>query len=679
MVSAKTSLAEVKPPKAEKIQKELSTHGDVRVDYYYWLRDIKNPKVKKHLQAENKYFKAYFSKDDLKLKKEIVSEIKSKIEEDENSVVIAYGSYEYFSKLKKGKNYRQHWRRHLKTKKEEIIFDENIKAKNKKYFAVRSKAFSPNLKYLAWCFDFDGSGRCEVVIQDLKTLKFSKPGIKDVFWGDIAWAPDSKALFYTLPNKAWRGHQIWISNLKGKNRKVLEESDEQFNLGLNSTTDEKYVIAVSATFNETKNYYWDGKEFKEMIPFKKGLMVDVEHSDAGFFARSNHKNKNYGVYKFSLENPDINRWQEVVAPRSDAKLSGFNVIDQTLFYGLLSAGNTEIHHFSLPSKKDTKVKFEDAIFGAGVAVAGSPTKALIYYSSPVSPDKVYEMDLATAELKLLKEKKSPTLNSEKYQTELKFVKSRDGQKIPIHIVYRKDLKKDQPQALHLYSYGAYGMTDPSSFSETLFSLLDRGFIHVSAHIRGSDAQGEAWYEDGKMLNKKNTFNDFIDVARFLIQENWTSPEMLSIEGASAGGLLVGAVLNMEPELFRAAIAGVPFVDALTTMLDPTVPLTTQEYLQWGNPNEKKSYDYIKSYSPYDNIHKAKYPAIFADTGISDQQVGYWEPAKWVQKIREHNQSKHPVILRVNMGAGHGGASGRYSKYDEVAESYVFLIKEVLGN
>lgn len=666
-----------KPPKADKIPHEMKTHNDVRVDPYYWLRDIQNPKVKPHLEAENRYLKSYFTKADLKLQKKIVEEIKSRIEEDETSPEITYGEYAYYSKALKGKDYRQHMRRHLKSNKTELLFDENIKAAKKEFFATRHLELSPDLKKIAWCFDYDGSGKCEVEILDLESKKWTKPGITDVYWGNLSWSADSKALFYTLPNLAWRPDAIWLYNEKGEKKKVLAESNELYNLHIGLTTDQSMTIAASGSFDHHIVYYWDGNEFKELFPNQAQVRPEVDHSAQGFWALSDHKHKNNGIYHFTKPGTPISEWKEVIAPNPQAKLTNMSAIGDFLVYSLLSKGNEEIHHFNIKTKKDAKLDFPEKIYEAEFSVGGHPKIPRVSYESPLTPGKTFELNLSDGSLNLVKERKSPSLKPELYTTELRMVKARDGKEIPIHMVYRKDLRaKGSPQPALLYSYGSYGMTVPSGFSESIFSLMDRGFIYINAHIRGSDAQGEAWYEDGKMMNKKNTFNDFVDVSDYLIKEKLTTSKLLSIRGGSAGGLLMGAVMNQKPENFRAVIAEVPFVDVLTTMLDPTIPLTTQEYLQWGNPSEEKAYNYMKSYSPYDNVHAAKYPAVYVQTGITDQQVAYWEPAKWVQKLRDHTQSQHPILMKVNMGAGHGGASGRYKRYEETSEKYVFLLKEL---
>ncbi len=663
-------------PSAEKIPHELASPHETRVDNYYWLREKKNPKVKKHLIAENNHFKAYFTPTDLKLKKKIVSEMRSKIEEDEITAPIRYAAFDYYSRMVKDKNYRIHMRKNLKTKKEEILFNENVRAKDKKFFMVLAKQFSPDLKFIAWCFDYDGSGKCEIELQNLATKKFTKTKISGVYWGDLSWTVDSKGFFYALPNDMWRPNAIWHSDLSGKTKKVFTEDDELFNLSTGISTDEKFNFAVSSSFEQTKYYYWEKNEFKPLYTTQAKVLTDIDHGDAGFIARSNHRNKNFGIYQFLNPGDEIAKWSELVAPMAQAKITHSAILKNDLLYTARSKGNDEVHQFDITAKKDHTIAFKDEVYSSSFGIVGEPQKFLIGYSSPIAPETTYEYSTKEQKLSVLKTKASPTLKPELYKTELKLVKSRDGKEIPIHMVYRKDLRQGKPQPTYLYAYGSYGITDISDFSESLFSLLDRGFIYVSAHVRGSDAEGEAWYDDGKLMNKKNTFSDFIDVADYLIRENYTSSTQLGIGGGSAGGLLVGAVINQKPENFRAAIASVPFVDALTTMLDPTLPLTTQEYLQWGNPNEKAAYDYIRSYSPYDNVQKLKYPAIYSQTGINDQQVSYWEPAKWIQKIRDHNLSKHPVILKVNMGAGHGGSSGRYARYEETAERHVFLIKEL---
>jgi oligopeptidase B len=670
------TIAQGLPPKAEQIPHELKAHGDVRIDNYYWLRDIENPKVKKHLNAESRYYKSYFSAIDRKLKETLVEETKSKIEEDETSAAAIYGQYEYYSRMVKGKNYHRHFRKNIKSKIEELVLDENERAAGKAFFAVRSKIYSPDLNFIAWCFDYEGSGKCELEIQNLKTLSFKKLGITEVHWGDMTWSVDSQSLFYAVPNQAQRPSEIWKTSLQGRTKRVFSEPDEQFDVSSHITDDLKWVMLTSSSYDQTKHYYWDGSEFKEMIKNKPMVQMSLYHSDDSFFVLSNHVHKNYGIYRFDKAGTPFEQWKEVIAPQARSKITSMAAVGNHLVYALRSRGNDEIHHFNINDCKDSVIPFSDVIYAADFVVLGSPLTVHIEYSSPVTPPQVFALDLKSSKLMPIKITKSPTLDAKLYQTELKMVKARDGKDIPIHLVYKKSLRKGKPQPVYLYAYGSYGDTSPSDFSETLFSLLDRGFIYVNAHVRGCDAQGEDWYEDGKLMNKKNTFNDFVDVSDYLIKEKYTEPRLLGIHGLSAGGLLIGAVLNQKPENFGAAIAGVPFVDVLTTMLDPTIPLTTQEYLQWGNPEEPVAYEYMKSYSPYDNVRQVAYPAIYVQTGLSDQQVGYWEPTKWVQKLREYNQSQHPIIMKVNMGAGHSGASGRYARYEEDAEKYVFLIKQL---
>ncbi len=670
------SFASTKPPKAEKIAHEMKANGDLRNDPYYWIRDAKNPKVIKHLKAENAYYKSYFSKADLKLQKKLLEEVKTKIEESESSPEIIFGKYAYFSKIEKGQDYRQYLRRDTVSHKEDLLFDENVRAKGKGFFAVRARSMSPDLKKMVWCFDYDGSGKCEVEIQDMQTLVFEKTKIKNIYWGNVVWGKDSRSLFYTLANSAWRPDSIWMLNEKRETSKVFSEDDELYNLNVYLSTDHQFVLAQADSYDQSKTYYWDGIAFQPLVPMENKILATVDHTEAGFFARSNHAHKNYGIYLIPKIGDSSKVWKEIVAPQKNAKLTEMSLLQNTAAYSLLAKGNEEIHLVDINSKKEKPVSFTEATYSTSFFVDGNPSALFVSYSSPISPVKTYRVDLDTAALTLIKEKKSPTLNSSLYVTELKMVKARDGKEIPIHLVYRKDLRKGEAQPALLYSYGSYGSTIPSGFSESLFSLLDLGFIYINAHIRGSDAQGEDWYEDGKMMNKKNTFNDFIDVSDFLIKEKWTTPHLLAIRGGSAGGLLIGAVINQKPENFRAAIAEVPFVDVITTMLDSTLPLTTQEYLQWGNPNEPEAYTYMRSYSPYDNIKKQKYPAVLVQTGLTDQQVSYWEPTKWVLRLRDENTGSSPIILKCNMGAGHGGASGRYKRYEENAEKYVFLIKEL---
>ena len=658
------------------------------MDYFDWLKGVKNPEVIKVLNDENDYFSSYFTSEDHKLKNELVEEFKTKIEEDSTSMEIIFGQYAYFTRTAKGENYKLYLRKHLESGIEEILLNANERAKDHSYFSVEAQKISPHLKKIAWCFDIEGSGKSHVEIQDLETKTFSKTDIENVPWGKIEWGQDSECLFYTQPNQAWRVDSIWlyksnkISN-KSENKnhqRVFFEPNELFNVGLSKTSDSKFVLFSSSSFNHSQYFYYLDQKVLPIYTTTKDVLAHVDHSGKGFVVCSNHCHKNYGLYLLEKVGAELNKAIELVKPSEKAKLSEFFCVQDKIVYCLRNYGIDEVYVLDkneLDQNVPTRLVFDEEIYNVYLKVDGLPGQCLIDYSSPIRPNKGYVLDVKTKKLILKKETKAPSLNSNLYKTELRHIPARDGQMVPIHLTYRRDLDLQVPHRVLLYGYGSYSYTVPSNYMATVFSLLDRNFIYVNAHVRGCDANGENWYEAGKMLNKQNTFHDFVDISEYLIREKLTTPSQLAIEGASAGGLLVGATINQKPENFRAAIALVPFVDALTTMLDPTLPLTTQEYLQWGDPNQKNVYDYIKAYSPYDNIRPGiTYPAIFSRTGIHDLQVSYREPLKWIQKLRDLTLNTHPYLLRINMSAGHGGASGRYHRFEETGEKYVFLLKEL---
>ena len=673
----------MKTPKAPKKAKKLEKHGDIRIDHYYWLNERDNPQVIKYLEDENAYFNAV-GKRYKKLEQTLFDEMKSRLKEEDESVPVFENGYYYQTKYFKGKEYPVHFRRKSAIDApEEIIFDENEMAEGFAYFKMTGLEISPNNQLAAFGEDTVGRRQYEIKIKDLKTGKLLPDVIKNTT-GHAVWAADNKTLFYTRKEKeTLRAYRIY-KHILGDNPEndvlIYEEKDEIFDVYVTKSKSNKYIYITSFSTLTSEYRYLDAGDpegqFKIFAPRKYGVEYNLFHQKDDFYILTNKDDAtNFKLMKTDVAHTEMDYWKEVIEHRKNVLLEDAEVFDKFIVIMERHKGLNQIRVLS--ETEDYYVSFGEETYGLrfGYNPEMNTGKFRYVYHSLTTPSSVFSFDAHSKQKKLLKEQEVAGGNFDKnnYTSLRLWIPSRDGKKIPVSMVYRKDTRINENTPLLLYGYGSYGITVDPGFSSTRLSLLDRGFIYAIAHIRGGEYLGRPWYEDGKLLKKKNTFNDFVDVSRYLIENKYTGKEHLYAMGGSAGGLLMGAVINQAAELYNGVVAAVPFVDVLTTMLDETIPLTTGEYEEWGNPNEKKYYDYIKSYSPYDNIESKKYPNLLVTTGLHDSQVQYWEPAKWVAKLREFKTDDNLLLLYTDMETGHGGASGRYKSLTDVARDYAFLL------
>ncbi len=668
----------------------MSLHGDTREDNYYWLNDPKNPAVIKYLNEENAYTDTVMAPTKA-LQEKLFNEMKGRVKEQDESVPVKDGNYYYYSKYVEGGEYPVYCRKKSSLEgKEEILLDGNAMGKGKTYFNIGGYEIADNEQIMAFGVDTVSRRNYTLKFKDLKTGKLLKDQIKNTEGGSYAWATDNKTIFYMvrdpqtlLASKAYR-------HVLGTDPKtdvlVFTEKDPQFYTGIGRTKSKKYIISVSDHNGISSEYrLLDASnptgEFKTFFPRKHGLQYYIEHFGSKFYIRTNAD----GASNFKLmeveegKTSDMKQWKEVIPHRADTYLDGIEVFKNHLVLQERSKALLHLRIINQTDKKEHYVKFDEAAYDAGVgANPDFETNTLrFYYTSMTTPYSTFDYNMDTKAEKLMKEQEVlGEFDKENYVTERLFATARDGVKVPISIVYKKGFKKDGSQPLLQYAYGSYGYSTDPYFSAARLSLLNRGFAFAIAHIRGGQEMGRQWYEDGKLLKKMNTFNDFIDVSEFLINEKWTSKDKLFANGGSAGGLLMGAITNMRPDLYKGILAGVPFVDVVTTMLDETIPLTTGEWEEWGNPKDKIYYDYMKSYSPIDNVVAKNYPNMLITTGLHDSQVQYFEPAKWVAKLRALKTNNNLLLFHCDMEAGHGGASGRFKRFHEVAREYAFMLNLV---
>lgn len=671
-------------PKAKKIEKKLEMHGDVRIDNYYWLNDREDKEVIKYLKEENAYTKSQLS-DTEAFQKSLFEEMKSRIKEDDASVPYKYNGYWYSTRYEKGGEYPIHSRRKESLDaKEEILFNVNEMAKGHNYYNLNGLNISENNELAAFGQDVVSRRIYTIQIKDLKTGKILSDKLENTTGGSV-WAADNKTLFYTRKDETLRAYQIWkhiLGTPQSEDKLIFEEKDDTFNTFVYKSKSRKYIIigSGSTVSNEYRFIPADqpNSEWTVLQPRERDLEYSIEHFGNDFYILTNKdKATNFKLMKTPVDKPGKANWIDVIPHRADTYLEGFEIFKEFLVLEERTNGLIDMNIRTWDNKINYNLPFKEEAYTAYVSTnIDFDTDILRYgYMSMTTPNSTIDFNMKTKESEVKKEQ--PVLgdfNKENYTTKRIWVTARDGKKVPVSIVYKNSTKINADTPLLLYAYGSYGATMDPYFSSTRLSLLDRGFVYAIAHIRGGQELGRPWYEDGKMLTKKNTFNDFVDVSKYLINEKYTSAKHLYAMGGSAGGLLMGAVINQAPELYRGVVAQVPFVDVVTTMLDDSIPLTTGEYDEWGNPNDKVYYDYMKSYSPYDNIEKKNYPNLLVTTGLHDSQVQYWEPAKWVAKLRELKTDNNLLLLETNMEAGHGGASGRFESLKEVALEYAFIFK-----
>ena len=669
-------------PTAKKEPKELTIHDDTRIDNYYWLNQREDEEVISYLTAENTY------KDEMmthlkSFQNKLFEEIKGRIKKDDSTVPYLDNGYYYNANFEEGKEYPIYIRKKGSLDApEEIMLDVNELAKDFDYYQVGSIAVSPDNQILAYTID--------TLSRRIYTIKFKNLATGEILADEIpgtagsaVWANNNKTVFYTLKDpQTLRSYQIMrheVGTPVDQDVVVYTEEDETFLIGVGKTRSEKYIIIGSYQTLSTEFQFLDANNpsgtFQVFQPRERKLEYSIDHIGDEFYVRTNLEAKNFRLMKTDVNNTSKENWKEVIAHRDDVLLEDFDLFQGHLVVTERIKGIRQLRIMPWQGEEHY-IDFGEDAFLAYTSTNREPNTELlrIGYTSLTTPSTTYDYNMNTKEFKVLKEQEVlGGFNKEDYASERVYAKVRDGVEVPISIVYKKGFKKDGSQPLLLYGYGSYGNSMDPYFSSTRLSLLDRGFAFAIAHIRGGEELGRSWYENGKLLNKKNTFYDFIDCAEYLLEEKYTSQDKLFAQGGSAGGLLMGAIINLRPDLWKGVIAAVPFVDVVTTMLDESIPLTTFEFDEWGNPKDKEYYDYIKTYSPYDNVEAKDYPAMIVTTGLHDSQVQYWEPAKWVAKLRELKTDKNPLILHTNMETGHGGASGRFERFKETAMTYSFIL------
>jgi len=673
------------PPIAKIIPKTLDKFGDVRIDNYFWLNDRENPEVIDYLNKENAYYKKMTAHTKT-FQKELFEEMKARIKEDDESVPYLYNGYYYITRFETGKNYPIYSRKKGSlSAKEEILFDCNKLAKGQPYFQLGGLSISPDNKLAVFSLDIVGRRIYDIQVKDLETGKILSDKIEKVS-GNAVWANDNKTIFYSSQDEiTLRSDKIFKHKLGTKQAEdvlVYFEKDETFNVEVAKSKSRKYLAIESGSTLTTEYQILeadnpDGK-FRVFQKRIRGLEYSINHYGDSFYIMTNaDKATNFKLMKTLETATSKENWTEVVPHREDVLLEDIEIFKDFLVVEERTNGLNKIRIMPWSGEGEYYLPFESETYTAYTGTnVDFDTDILRYsYQSMTTPSSVIDFNMKTKTKEIKKEQQvlGGKFDKNNYTEERIWATTKDGTKVPISMVYKKGLKKDGKNPLLLYAYGSYGHSMDATFSSTRLTLLDRGFIFAIAHIRGGEDLGRQWYEDGKLLKKKNTFTDFIDCSKFVIEQKYTSPEHLYAEGGSAGGLLMGAVVNLAPELYHGIITQVPFVDVITTMLDESIPLTTGEYDEWGNPNVKKYYNYMASYSPYDNVKKQKYPNMYVSTGLHDSQVQYWEPAKWVAKLRNIKTDDSVLFLDTNMNAGHGGASGRFEAIKELAKEYSFLL------
>jgi oligopeptidase B len=673
------------PPVAAKKDTVLEKHGDKRIDSYYWLNNRENPEVIQYLKDENAYYEQMTAHTKA-FQKELFEEMKSRIKEDDESVPYLYNGYYYITRFEKGKEYPIYSRKKGSlTAKEEIMFDCNEFAKGKSYFKLSGLSVSEDNKLVSFATDEKGRRIYTLQIKNLETGEILADKIENTT-GNSVWANDNKTLFYsTQDKKTLRSDKIFKHVLGDDEKKatlVFHEKDDTFATTILKTKSKKYLVINSNSTLTTEYQILNAdkpqENFKVFQPRTRGLEYDISHFNNHFYIVTNKdKATNFKVMKTPEAATSKDNWVDVIQHKQDVLIEGIEIFKNYLVVEERSNGLSKIKIMPWSGGGDYYLPFEIETYSAFVGTnVDFDTEILRFgYQSLATPFSVIDFNMKTKTKEVKKEQTvlGGKFDKNNYKEERVWATASDGTKIPISIVYHKKTKKDGNSPLLQYAYGSYGNSMEPGFDSSILSLLDRGFIYAIAHIRGGEEMGRQWYEDGKLLKKKNTFTDYIDCSNYLISQKYTNSKHLYAEGGSAGGLLMGVVVNMAPQLYNGVIAQVPFVDVMTTMLDETIPLTTSEYDEWGNPNDKVFYDYMRSYSPYDNVKSQDYPNMLVTTGLHDSQVQYWEPAKWVAKLRTVKMDRNLLFLDTNMDAGHGGSSGRFEALKETAKEFSFLL------
>ena len=675
-------------PSPKKLPVTFEAHGVKRVDNYYWMRDDsrKDPEIIAHLNEENSYLENWFvSGNDNR--KALFEEITDRIPKNEDSVPVRLKNYEYFRRYKQGNEHGIYIRRKDKNSEEKILLDVNELAKNKDFYQLANWSISPKENLIAYAEDTSGRRQYRIKFKDLENEEISSFFIENTS-GDMAWSSDGKYLFYVirdeetlLPYKLFR-HEIGTS--QDKDVAIYEEKDTTFYLSVGNTRSMEYIEVniSSTTSSEVRLIKSDSPDMTPQIflPREEDHLYSIDHDPASsrFLIESNWKALNFRLLETDLNNSsDKNKWKELIPHREQALLQSVIPFPNHLIIMERENGLRKLKILHKESKAVKEINFNDPTYTAYLASNPEYYVDRFYfgYSSMRTPDSLFSVVLSNGRKRLLKQAEvKGVFSSSDYKVEREFITARDGTKVPVSIVYKKNKFKKNENPIFLYGYGSYGNSIDAGFSSSRLSLLDRGFIFAIAHVRGGQELGRSWYEEGKIFNKLNTFYDFIDVTKGLVNKGYGNKDRIYAGGGSAGGLLMGAIVNMEPNLYKGIISNVPFVDVITTMSDPSIPLTTGEYSEWGNPDIKEEFEYILQYSPYDNISEQEYPSILVTAGLWDSQVQYYEPAKYVAKLRDYNKGKNPILMKVNMTAGHSGVSGRFESLKELAMEYAFLLR-----
>lgn len=684
-----------KPPIAKVVKHEMVEHGNVRTDDYFWMRltdeqknaespDQQTQDVLDYLEAENNY-REEITKGQEGLRESLFDEIVGRIKQDDSSVPIKYNGYIYYQRFETGADYPLYCRKKDdETNPEEVMLNVPELASSYAYYQIGAQDVSKDNRILAYAVDTVSRRMYTVYFKNLETGELLPDQLNNVD-GGLAWANDNKTLFYTVQDpttlRTFRVFKHVLGQDQSNDELVYEETDETYNCFVSKTKSEQFIVIGS---NETLTSEYrvlnadaPNGEFRIIQPRTVGLEYSVDHYGDHFYIRTNLDAENFKLVKTPVTATTKENWIDVVPHREDVFLNGTELFRDFLVLSERQNGLRHIRMIRWDGSSDEYMEFDDPTYAAYIGSNPDFNTDILryYYTSLTTPGTQYDFNMKTKERVLLKQQEvlGGKFSPDNYTSERVFATASDGTKVPISLVYRNGMERTGKNPLLLYGYGSYGNSMDAGFSSTRLSLLDRGFIFAIAHIRGGQEMGRHWYEDGKLLMKKNTFTDFIDCGKYLVEENYTSPEHLYCQGGSAGGLLVGAVVNMAPALFNGAIAAVPFVDVVSTMWDESIPLTTSEFNEWGNPKEKEYYDYILSYSPYDNVTAQDYPNMLVTTGYWDSQVQYWEPAKWVAKLRAMKTDDNLLLLYCNMDVGHGGASGRFDRFKETAMIYAFLL------
>ena len=668
------------PPVAKIAPKEIRVHGDTRVDNYAWLRERENPEVTAYLEAENEYT-AQVMEPTQQLQEALYKEILGRIKETDLSVPVKRDDYFYYTRTEEGQAYGIYCRKHGNLEApEEILLDANALAAGQKYFRLGNFALSPDHRLLAYSTDLEGDEAYTILVKDLASGELLPDRIANTYY-TLEWANDNRTFFYTMLDPAHRPYRLFRHELgAASDDLVYEEQDARFALGVGKTRSRRFLVLHLASGLTSEVRYLDAGDplgaFQVMLPRRQDVEYDASHHGDFFYIRTNEGAKNFRLMRTPVANPSRDTWQEVLPARPGITIEGVDSFEDHLVIYERERGLEKIAIHDANGVFQHYVEFPEPVYT--VSAAGNAeyrTRTLRFvYTSLVTPASVFDYDMETRRRELKKQYEvKGGYDASRYQSERIFATAPDGVEVPISLVYRRGFEKNGQTPLLLYAYGSYGHSIDPGFSSDRLSLLDRGFVFAIAHVRGGAELGEEWHDQGKLLAKKNTFTDFIASAEHLIRNRYTSPDRLAILGGSAGGLLVGAVVNMRPDLFRAAVAKVPYVDNVNTGLDPTLPLTISEYEEWGNPQKEEYYDYIKSYSPYENVAPREYPTMLVTAGLNDPRVSYWEPAKWVAKLRAMKKDTNILLLKTNMGSGHFGPSGRYEGIKEVAFDYAFLL------